>query len=382
MADQNDDPIDRRESADQPNSQRQSDPSDADSNTADSPGGSIRTVETAVGDEALGGGPSETVQEMAKLYVEAWNDDEKRMGQDLPLLIAQNAGAKGSPVERAQEIARDEEPEFDPSQLISPGTITDAQRQGDDQNNGGQDQTPASDDPYANLDGVPPKESTDDSQGQSEERGQTSAASPAERDRQGGREHHAETEMSERSDQSQSVSSETENTESVTFEEADEKIPESRTLEETGLLTDDGEHPWMADATESEVGEFKSYEWTYKGTNLEIFEPVDEQRYENRLGMLEGIDRNSTERQRRKAQEFAHELAKDLLEVEGEELDDVYRVEVGPRVYVVPDPHGEYDFDGADTVETFWDGATWFDQMQIGRKISNVISGDVEFRRG
>lgn len=171
-------------------------------------------------------------------------------------------------------------------------------------------------------------------------------------------------------------------------DEDTDDTPEPATLEETGLLDDEDQFPWESDgdeiASSSKLGEQQSYQRAYKGVPFEFHEPRDKQQYENRLGMLEGLQDNPTDRQQKQAEKFAERIAHDNITVNEHDLDDVYQVESsdGEKKVIAQSDYPDYDLEGIDNATPVWESMNWYDQMLVGQEMERLIIGQGKFRSG
>lgn len=165
--------------------------------------------------------------------------------------------------------------------------------------------------------------------------------------------------------------------------DAKQDQPEPATLDETGLLDDDGNFPWEGDSLgTTSVGEGGIIErFEYKGVGFEVHEPEDRGKFERNFDQLAGArDQDDRAKQRSIADRYSQKLADQCLTVEGHDLNDVYRVTHDGTHHVVPDVDGSKGLDGHSSAQLLWDSMTWFDRFKLGMKLGEDVLGESQFR--
>lgn len=163
----------------------------------------------------------------------------------------------------------------------------------------------------------------------------------------------------------------------------DDDQPDPATLDETGLLDENDEFPWEGESLgETSVGEGGVIErFQYKGTNFEVSEPEDRQRFERHFNSLaEAQDIDDRAKRRSTADRYSQKVAEQCLTVEEHPINGVYRVEHDGDAYVVPDTDGSKGLDAHSAAEPLWDAMTWFDRFKIGMRLGEDVLGERQFQ--
>lgn len=175
----------------------------------------------------------------------------------------------------------------------------------------------------------------------------------------------------------------TERTDDEGAETYHEDAPEPATLDEMGLLDENGDFPWEGESLgETAVGEGGVIErFKYKKTNFEVREPDDRERFERQFDSLAEVQEMDDRAKRRStADRYSRKVAEQCLTVEGHPVVSVYRVSHNGTHYVVPDPDGSKGLAQRDGAIELWDAMTWFDRFKIGMRIGEDVLGERQFR--
>ncbi|WP_330633721.1 hypothetical protein [Halocatena halophila] len=166
-------------------------------------------------------------------------------------------------------------------------------------------------------------------------------------------------------------------------ESGDSEPEEPATLDETGLLDDDGNFPWEGESlgttTVGESGVIERFE--YKGVLFEIHEPEDRAKFERNFDQLAGArEQDDRAKKRSIADRYSRKLADQCLTVDGHELEHVYRVTHNETHHVVPDVDGSKGLASHSSATLLWDSMTWFDRFKLGMKLGEDVLGESQFR--
>ena len=166
--------------------------------------------------------------------------------------------------------------------------------------------------------------------------------------------------------------------------ETDDNAPdnapeETRTLEETGLLDDDGEFPWDEEGVvETGMGDIAVETVSIKGAELDVREPDDMQKVENASADLSGMGDAATDDEKADIIEgYQEELAHICLfqgDVPLEQLHLFRRP--GDKTNLILN---ERDHEGSashDRTEPLWEAATGLGRMKMRSAAFNLIHGD------
>lgn len=159
--------------------------------------------------------------------------------------------------------------------------------------------------------------------------------------------------------------------------------PDPATLDETGLVDENDEFPWEGESLgETSVGEGGVIErFQYKGTNFEVREPEDRQRFERHFDSLaEAQDIDDRGKRRATADRYSKKVAEQCLTVESRPIDAVYRVEHNGSAHAVPDEDGTKGLESHSAAEPLWEAMTWFDRFKLGMRLGEDVLGERQFQ--
>ncbi|WP_157972351.1 hypothetical protein [Saliphagus sp. LR7] len=162
-----------------------------------------------------------------------------------------------------------------------------------------------------------------------------------------------------------------------------EDVEPDPTLDDTGLLDEDGEFSWEGtEITESsQVGERVEHKFEFKNTPFEVTEPARMDDLERPIRQLQDFQEIDDHRKQQKMKQFRRELADECLTVQGTPHYDVYIVEHPEKgKTVVPDPTGEHGLEDHSKATSLWGTMNWYDKFKIGQRMSEEILGERKFR--
>lgn len=169
----------------------------------------------------------------------------------------------------------------------------------------------------------------------------------------------------------------------TTADEPDDEdgTPEPRTLQETGLVDEDGEFEYEADGeflTDGEVSfgdDDEGDKFYYNGVPFELSFPDDDQKMENASRHLEGLQEMEKGRQKAARMRYLKELAHACYTVRGVPLEDVYLKDKRP---VRETPGTDYESDP--DAQPLWEAGTKADRRRLGMRANNYVEGATKFR--